>query len=32
VLPRGGGQVFSGSTQEQLLAQWADLIAAAACD
>jgi hypothetical protein len=33
VLPHGGGQqIFSGSTQEQLLAQWADLIAVGACN
>ena len=32
VLPHGGGlQIAPGSAQEELLAQWADLIAAAAC-
>jgi hypothetical protein len=33
VLPHGGGQqILPGSAAEQLLAQWADLIAAAACN
>jgi hypothetical protein len=32
-VPHGGGrQITSGSTQEQLLVQWADLVAAAACN
>jgi len=33
VLPHGGGQqILPASTEEQILAQWADLIAAAACN
>lgn len=33
VLPHGGGsQITSGSTQEDILVQWADLIAAASCN
>lgn len=33
VLPHGGGQqILPGSNAEQILAQWADLIAAAACN
>ena len=33
LVPHGGGQrITSGSTEEQLLTQWVDLIAAAACN
>jgi hypothetical protein len=33
VLPHGGAQqILLGSPQEQLITQWADLIAAAACN